>query len=45
MVEEGILGGGEGRARTLAMTRVRQMPIRADDGLASEVVFLRPIAT
>src|SRR6266478_4993009 len=36
--------GGEARARVLASTRVRQMPIGVDDGLAGDVLLFRPIA-
>src|SRR6266446_6064030 len=40
----GNLAGGEARARILASTRVRQMPIGVDDGLAGDALFLRPTA-
>src|SRR5258708_8774946 len=38
------LAGGEARARILASTRVRQMPIGVDDGLAGDALFFRAIA-
>lgn len=41
----GNRAGGEGRAPVLAMTGVRQMSVGVDDGLASDLLFLRPIVT